>query len=704
MKINQPVTNREKEMRDDTTIVTMTDLKGTVTYANEDFCEISGFSATELVGENHNIVRHPDMPPEAFADLWSTLKKGKPWNGIVKNRCKNGDHYWVNAYVAPIEDNGQVAGYASVRTKPGRAQVETADRLYREMRDGTAKVRLHEGRLAPKSLMARLNPARIVGSLDVGRQLNLLTGIFLLGLILAGLVAFGTFDKVQINGPVYKRIVQGKDLVADILPPPEYLIESWLTALEMTTASPSDLPALVEKSRRLLADYEDRHKFWMRDLPEGKLKTLMVENSYKPGKAFLDLQSRQFIPALQAGNREAAMALIPALRARYAEHRAMIDEAVKLANDRNAEDERAAAATIRSGSRLLLMICLGLAAIVGVLGWAIAGNLRRMLGGDPRYAADIARHLANGNLMVRIDAAEGGDSLLGAIRHLQQSLKNLVGHIRGVAEQVASNAQQSAAAADQVSSASQQQSAAVEATAAATEQITVSVGQVAENARQAEATSTASGDACVTGSAVIHDAVESMEQIAATVRDASQTVLTLGKQSEQISSVVQVIREIADQTNLLALNAAIEAARAGEQGRGFAVVADEVRKLAERTTQATHEIAQMIGSVQSGMQTAVARMENGVQQVDRGVAQANEAGETINRIREDALRVAQAVAEISVALREQNTASEDIAKRVEQIAQVSEENSLAAGHSSEGARHLLANATQLRKAVARFMV
>ena len=93
MKINHPVTNVEKLLSDEALIVTKTDPKGRITYVNRDFVDISGYSEQELLGEPHNIVRHPDMPPEAFQDLWDTLKEGRPWTGLVKNRCKNGDHY-----------------------------------------------------------------------------------------------------------------------------------------------------------------------------------------------------------------------------------------------------------------------------------------------------------------------------------------------------------------------------------------------------------------------------------------------------------------------------------------------------------------------------------------------------------------------------------------------------------------------------------
>jgi len=136
MRINTPVTNNEKLMTEGSMIVTKTDLKGIITYANKDFIEISGFSETELVGQSHNVVRHPDMPVEAFADLWKTVKNGTSWNGIVKNRCKNGDYYWVDANVTPIRENGQVTGYVSVRRKPNQEQVNDAVKTYALLKAG----------------------------------------------------------------------------------------------------------------------------------------------------------------------------------------------------------------------------------------------------------------------------------------------------------------------------------------------------------------------------------------------------------------------------------------------------------------------------------------------------------------------------------------------------------------------------------------
>jgi aerotaxis receptor len=111
-------------------LVSITDLQGKITYANQEFCEIAGYSLEELVGQNHNIVRHPSMPKAAFADLWSKIQQEKSWRGMVKNRCKNGDYYWVDAYVTPIYENDTVVGYQSVRTCPSENQKIKAQKLY----------------------------------------------------------------------------------------------------------------------------------------------------------------------------------------------------------------------------------------------------------------------------------------------------------------------------------------------------------------------------------------------------------------------------------------------------------------------------------------------------------------------------------------------------------------------------------------------
>lgn len=183
MKKNLPVTQQEVKMKDGSMLVSKTDLKGRITYCNSAFIEISGFSEAELIGKSHNIVRHPDMPPAAFEDLWRSVKKEKPWEGLVKNRCKSGGYYWVKANVAPISENGAVIGYISLRLKPTMDEVRQAESLYAEMRHDENAAR------------AFLDPQRSLGERVSDFSLSMLLRIAAVGIVglqflLAGLLYF----------------------------------------------------------------------------------------------------------------------------------------------------------------------------------------------------------------------------------------------------------------------------------------------------------------------------------------------------------------------------------------------------------------------------------------------------------------------------------------------------------------------------------
>ena len=198
MKNNQPVTTNEHVMKDGTILASRTDLKGILTYANKAFIEISGFEEHELVGKNHNVVRHPDMPPEAFEDLWFTIKQGKPWVGIVKNRCKNGDFYWVKATVSPVVKNGQIVEYLSVRTKPSTEQVAQAEAFYRDIKAGKASFK--KGFLSRG--YAKWRDAPIVSRLSaaIAMLTTVIVGVLVAGALwgLAGIV--GQAEKRELAG------------------------------------------------------------------------------------------------------------------------------------------------------------------------------------------------------------------------------------------------------------------------------------------------------------------------------------------------------------------------------------------------------------------------------------------------------------------------------------------------------------------------
>jgi len=151
MRSNLPVTNIEHTLHDADTIVSKTDLRGNITYVNQSFINISGFSEAELIGAPQNIVRHPDMPTEAFADFWNTLRSGRAWTGMVKNRCKNGDHYWVEANASPLIEDRKIVGYASIRTKASRVQIQAAETAYRAIKSGDQSLEIRDGNVVKRT-------------------------------------------------------------------------------------------------------------------------------------------------------------------------------------------------------------------------------------------------------------------------------------------------------------------------------------------------------------------------------------------------------------------------------------------------------------------------------------------------------------------------------------------------------------------------
>lgn len=182
MRINMPVTANEYLLDEGESILSTTDLQGRLTYVNQDFIRVSGFTEEELIGAPHNLVRHPDMPPEAFADLWATLKAGLPWTGMVKNRRKNGDFYWVLANATPMRQNGNVVGYMSVRVKPTRQQVEQATRVYANLRENQHHgLKLHRGEILKTDLVSRV---KRMGQMTLKTRLAVTTLVITLAMLL----------------------------------------------------------------------------------------------------------------------------------------------------------------------------------------------------------------------------------------------------------------------------------------------------------------------------------------------------------------------------------------------------------------------------------------------------------------------------------------------------------------------------------------
>ncbi|NSL54186.1 methyl-accepting chemotaxis protein [Uliginosibacterium aquaticum] len=343
--------------------------------------------------------------------------------------------------------------------------------------------------------------------------------------------------------------------------------------------------------------------------------------------------------------------------------------------------------------------------LTGVIGGLVAQRIVRQLGGEPAELMRIMQRAAAGDLSTRFQIS-GGDSssVLAQLKLMLDGIGGLIREINAGSAKLNTSASEIARTSHEVSSAANQQSEATSAMAAGIEEMTVSVNHIADNAHQTENESRQASELGREGEQRAASAVSVISEIASTVQQAGERIDGLLKRTDEIGSIADVIKEIASQTNLLALNAAIEAARAGEQGRGFAVVADEVRKLAERTTNATAEIAGMVGAIQSDTRDAVKVMESAMPQVQAGVASTEAAAQSLRAMRQGAEETLSRIREVANATREQGQASNSIAQQVERVAQMVEETSRAVAGSAETARQLEALAQTLQHSVSRFTV
>lgn len=703
MRNNQPNTGREHPFPQGETVISYTNLKGQITRANDAFVELSGFTREELIGQPHNLVRHPDMPPEAYRDLWDTLKKGRPWSGIVKNRRKDGDHYWVRAYASPLADQ---TGYVSVRVAATRQEISAAEDLYARMR-GDASIRLDEGQVISSNIFAKLvrkfNDMRIISRLWLlassglaGFLISIAVGWYGLSSSSAALRtvyedrAVPMYDLGQIEADTHKAytdILLGfqHDPAGPVAGIHDHPLDKHLNAISERRTAEDALwnkymaTFLTEDEKMLAADVVQKRAAWRA----------------KQDEAVAALAAKNFSPAI----------LATYLKAGREEQQALHDALDKLIAYQT-EIAKFEYENSRRTSELGLLLFAVLIA-VGSIGLLTQSYLIiRKIKSGLQEAQDAANSIAAGDLTRPLPAASKDEmgALVAALSVMRNNLHELIASVREGISALNKTSGSVSVSAQNSSRVTERQSEDASGMAAAMEQLSVSIDQVSEHAGDAHQVSQRSSEQASEGGRVIHGAATEMENIATAVNHVAETIRGLENYSAQISGIASSIREIADQTNLLALNAAIEAARAGEQGRGFAVVADEVRKLAERTASSTTEITGMIGKIQEGTKQAVKEMEVGVVRVNEGVGLARQAGDSVGAIRDAAQQAARAVDDITIAIQEQSLAARDIARRIESIAQGTEENSMASSQTAASAKQMAQLSKQLDELAGRFKI
>ena len=708
MKINMPVTDTEVQMKPGDILVTRTNLKGIITYANQAFIDISGFSKEELVGKNHNVVRHPDMPAAAFEDLWMCCKAGRPWTAPVKNRTKNGDYYWVEANVTPVYINGRVDEFLSVRYAPDRQQISAAEDLYQQLNANKAEIRpkgvalmvknMQEMSLGLKAFIALtgllLPSLYFMFLLYQQGNMPVLAGIALVT-VLATLLGYrmvkdftGALEKVietsyalavgqyrntiELNrndkiGDMYKAVygMQVK-LNGDLSHTMEVSSEAVRIKQALDNVSSSVMVAdnnlnIIYMNDKVLETFKNAESDVQKELPNFRADELLGANIDQFHKN--PAHQRALIPgmtgtvesSLEIGGRFFDFVANPVTNDDGDRIGTVVEWLDRTHEVRIEKEIEAIVDGVKAGQ---LDQRIEMADKEGFFE-KLSGGINELTDVIDNVFVDVSstmQSMATGDLTNRIDSDYDGVYLecKNNINASIDKIAEIVGQVNESAEFINNSSQEIASGNNNLSQRAEQQAANLEETASSMEELTSTVKNNADNAQQANQVATSARQLAEQGGGIVSSAVSAMQEI--------------NESSNKIAEIIGVIDEIAFQTNLLALNASVEAARAGEQGRGFSVVATEVRNLAQRSATAAKESKELI-------QTSVQKVRSGTEFV-------NETGKSLNDIVTGVKKVGDIVAEIAAASAEQSQGIEQVNQAVSQMDEITQQNAALAEEAS----------------------
>lgn len=474
-------------------------------------------------------------------------------------------------------------------------------------------------------------------------------------LFLQGQVALRNLEQAAI------QMGDGKDIVADILPPPLYIIEPHLIAYQLLDTPLSERPSLAEKLKQLRSDYEARNTYWQEkraEIDKASADSLLGSQKEK-GEAYWELLDKEFLPAVLRGSDEDARKVFNRMKELYASHRKGVDATVEVAGawaEERLNDLSMTARRTRWWFTGVAALCVGIAIALYL---TVSRRIHVLLGAEPEILRSEMERLAKGDLRPSTSSVSR-NSVLGTLRHAQERIRDLLEKTGQESKTVDHEVSQMRANLEKLQENAHALADSAMSTSSAIEEISASIERITEQAKTAEGAVSAVVEEVGRGKTAREESLKSVERIAVASERAQTSVAELGQHSQEVTGIVTTIRSIAQQTNLLALNAAIEAARAGRQGRGFAVVAEEVRKLAERTTHATEEIAKLIETIHNGIMQTVTSIDAMVSDIKVGRQSVDESERVLVSIHERVAVAMNSVSDIVNAVREVNKATRQI--------------------------------------------
>lgn len=568
---------------------------------------------------------------------------------------------------------------------------------------------------------------KILINMRINKKLALFTVFFAASFILFAVISIMANSTVQINGPLYKDIMMGKDLKADVLPPRSYIVESYLVAYEMANETgSSNTQELIYQAKTLENAYNKSHSSWLEILPEGELKNAFVKDSFEPANKFYYILDHDFLNAVNKNDKVLALSILSKqLKPLYEEHKKQIEKVVGLANDYNNTEE--ALANSMAVKMLITLFCMMAAVVIVImLMWYIMKKNFSPLIKVTETLKNLSEEEGDLTKRIIVDSKDEVGDLAEYFNKFVDKVQNIVRNISNTTSELGTSSKELLHVADALGVSVDNASRSITTMAAATEEMTASTADLASASEETSASVVDVTSLAENISRSINvlsdsskDVSELVESVAVAVRKinnslgeinrncdrsiqitsnasekADNTNVIINKldmSSKQIEKIINVINDIADQTNMLALNAAIEAAGAGEAGKGFAVVANEVKELAKQTADATDEIGDQIENMQQNMYDAVKAME-----VITGVI--NEISVITNTIADAVTGQSVSTNGILDAVVKSSERVSNITNEIAGVASNSQNTVQAISEASKGTMEIARNATEISEA------
>ena len=679
-------------------ILSTSDLQGNILNYNLAFRDASGYTDTELQNKSHNILRHSDMPKEAFQDFWKTIQIGLPWFGIVKNKRKNGDYYWVAANATPIIENGHITGYLSVRYPATREQIDFAGKLYADVRTGRASfpwTKVDSG-IKTDVLTAALAATAPLGLLltGVSQSSPLLISVAVVAGAAMSYLVTRSITRIQptkaqrqniellANGH-FKEKIAGNDhwtfslnmIRSRVAEAAARQYDASHQAAVLTTAMNAastnlmvadDEFNIISINLSLQEMFRSNEVALKKALPHFDASRVVGSNmdifhkDPKHQRAMIARLTQAWTGELKVGVLVLRLSVVPILS-----NGQKLGYVVEwLDRTQEADLELQLERVAHSAKDGVLHRRVDLSNAKGIY-QSLGSNINELLNILSSFSGVIA-HSVGELAFSRLNSDMSGNfqgafrSVQNAINLAMRNLNELLGQVQYTSNEVNNAMRQLSNGVNHFSDQTQEQAAAIEQTAAAMAQMLMAVKSNAGNVLNAETLAYGVHDRLVEGNSIMQQALDAMRRI--------------DESGSKIGDIVTLIDSIAFQTNLLALNAAVEAARAGEHGRGFAVVASEVRALAGKSADAAKDIKQLIG-------------EN-VTQIDHGMQLVQKTSLALNDIKASVDEMSGSVSQIANASREQEKGIDEVNRAITVMDNVAQQSATLVEQTAAAATHV----------------